>query len=211
MRRDIGGLALLNVVLIGIYAALPAFPVSTELGSITNPRAMSVLSIVAMAHLLYLSVLPRKVTAIDAFAALLQGALVAFVVFARSPEIWQIGLVLLTSAASFVIALRAKRFAAGAAISAVSVTICMLGLSAYQRATFHPSYFEKYGQTRLMWHNAGIGFALNPTLAAAYDLRVSDEAMFNLVAKRARAAGTYAEIFTDQDKLLLNPIRDFVR
>lgn len=210
-RKDIVGLILMNVVLSGIYVSIPAFPVSAELGSITNPRAIGMLSFLALAHVIYLSFTVRKVTVVDILTALPQCMLVSFVIFVRSPEIWQAGIISATCVCALVVRRRLHHPTIGPLIGLVAIIVCITGLGLYQRTFFHPSYFDKYGQTRLMWHNVGIAFALNPTLAKTYNFRVSDGAMFNLVAERARTAGIYDDVFTDQDKVLFNPIKDFVK
>ena len=51
-RRNIRALVVLDFVLMGIYAGMFAFPLSRELGQITNPRAIGMLSWVAVVHIL---------------------------------------------------------------------------------------------------------------------------------------------------------------
>lgn len=211
MIDDIVGLILLNVTLGGICAALPAFPVSDELASVTNPRAIGILSSIALVHLLYYALIRRTTTAIDILAALVQASIITLVVFSRSSEIWQVVFVLAVSGSSLCFWLIHRHFTLNALISGLAMAFCMLGLSVYQRTTFHPNYFQQQGQNRLMWHNAGLGFALHPKLASIYNLRISDGAMFEIIERKARSTGTLDGLFTDDDKLLLNPVKDFVR
>lgn len=210
LRNDLSALVLLNIVLAGVYAALFAFPVSRELGEITNPRALGLLSIIATAHLLYVTIRRAPLGVLGGVAVLLQSVLLVFVIFCRSPEIWQACLVGLVAVAMVVrLGRRPPTFAPLIVIGAL--VLSLIGLNAYQHAFFHPNYFKSYGQYRLVWHNFGIGFALNPHLARAYGLTISDSAMFALVAKRAKEQGIYNQVFTNKDTLLLNPIGDFER
>lgn len=204
--RHLWALFFLLAILLGIHAALYAFPVSTELGEITNPRAIGILSIVALAHIM-VAVLINQVSFGTVITILLQAALIVFVFFCRSSEAWQIAVGLCFAA---IIGWRFVGQRRIALASMLSIVLCVLGLFAYQRATFNPAYFQSQGQLRLMWHNVGIGFALHPELARQYHFEISDNMMFRLVGNRARELGIYDQVFTDRDQLMGNPIGDFV-
>jgi hypothetical protein len=211
LHRDVAALVLINILLAGTYAAIFAFPVSRELGEITNPRAIGLLGLMATAHLLYISIRGARLSVAGVAAVAAQSALLAFVVFCRSPEIWQVGAIVLTAGISIGVSIAHRRRSAQAAVIALgALAVSMAGLIFYQWAYFHPDYFTTHGRARLIWHNVGIGFALNPQLSKEYRLSVSDGPMFALVAERAKSRGIYDTIFTDSDQLLLNPVADFV-
>lgn len=206
-RESVWALVLLNFILLGVYAAIFAFPVSTELGEITNPRAIGMLSIVGVCHFLALLFCGSHYCIRDWIAAILQAGLITFVFFARSSEIWQLLLPITISLFCF-IKWPSRRLISLFVIS--TLLLCFGALQVYQRLIFHPAYFETHGKNRLTWHNIGIGFALHPKLANKYQLEISDGSMFKLVADRAYELGVYEQVFTNQDKVLFNPIKDFV-
>ncbi len=206
-RGSIWPLILINLVLLGTHAALYAFPVSTELGEVTNPRALGLLSAVALCHLLVVMFRGRRLGIGGVLAVVAQSALIVFVFFCRSSEAWQIAA---ASAIAITFAVFFKRARQPSTVVLASLVICVIALLSYQKLTFNPAYFQTKGQLRLTWHNIGLGLALHPVLAQTYNLQADDRTMFRLVAAEATKAGTYDQIFTDRDKLLLNPISDFV-
>ena len=100
---------------------------------------------------------------------------------------------------------------------AVVVVAAIAGLEIYQRASFDRVYASTHIQHRIFWHNVGIGFALNPTLAAKYALTLDDMPMIQLVRRRLVDTGRAAdldEVFrpAGQEDYAFNGIaKDFVR
>jgi hypothetical protein len=209
-RRNIRALVVLDFVLMGIYAGMFAFPLSRELGQITNPRAIGMLSWVAVVHILCVLLHPGRLNRNGIAAIGIQTSIVYLVFFCRSSESWQIALIATIGFGSLAYRSRRDRSAANShQVALVGLFSGAAILTLYQWVTFHPAYFDSHGQYRLTWHNVGIGFALHPDLAREYRLQVGDNGMFRLVEEKARSLGLHAQVFGGNDTVLSNPISDF--
>jgi hypothetical protein len=209
-RQNIRALVVLDFVLMGIYAGMFAFPLSRELGQVTNPRAIGLLSWVALVHILYALLHPVRLSRNGIAAIGIQTSIIYLVFFCRSPESWQIALIAVAGFGS--LAYRSRRDRSPTNSPQIALVGLFSGaaiLTLYQWVTFHPAYFDSHGQYRLTWHNVGIGFALHPDLAREYDLQIGDNGMFRLVEEKARSLGLHAQVFSGNDTVLLNPISDF--
>lgn len=209
-RNSLTALVILNLVLVGFYAGLFAFPLSKELGEVTNPRAIGMLSLVALSHIIFVLLRPGKLTRIGIIGVLIQTALIYFVFFCRSSESWQIFLVVTLALAYLARCyFRRKHVAQSASTTLAAFVAGAAILTFYQWVVFNPAYFKSHGQYRLTWHNIGIGFALHPDLATKFNLIIGDNGMFNIVAESARSRGLYERVFSGSDTILSNPIGDF--
>src|SRR5207248_596518 len=59
---------------------------------------------------------------------------------------------------------------------------------------FERVYASTHIQHRIFWHNVGIGFALNPSLAKKYALIIDDTPMMQLVRRRLIETDRAAEV-----------------
>jgi hypothetical protein len=79
--------------------------------------------------------------------------------------------------------------------------LCVLALFlGFQRVAYDEAYFTTRGRAHLFWHNAGMGFGLDPYFAQKYGISISDPAMSALVERKAKELGGPAlvhQIFGD--------------
>jgi hypothetical protein len=188
--RD-GPLIALCAVTLGIYAAFFALPLTSELGSIQNPRVFGMVSLVSVLHLSLAMIDRRPLTFWHAAAGAVQALLIAMSIHVRTPEAWQAIAV----------------FGVGAWLTvrwwwheksflwpAVVLAAALVTLNVYQRAALADVYKSTHLQHRTMWHNVVIGFALNPTLSQRYNLTVDDMPVILLVRKRLAETNRHADI-----------------
>src|SRR5206468_4088394 len=136
-------------------------------------------SLIATLHLIFTMIDGQRLTLPRLLAVLLQSALIALSIDVRSTEWWQV-----LAIAGVVAWLVARRRPAVAVLWPCAVlALALMGLDIYQRAAVDPIYEKTQLRHRIFWHNVGIGFALNPTLAHKYNLFIDDGPMTLLVKK----------------------------
>jgi hypothetical protein len=187
-------------VLGALYAAMPAFVLTRELHSLTNPRLIEIIALIPLFHLLF-ALYDRDRFSWTRLALLApQVFFVVEAVHIRSTAAWLVICVLTLYLVLFayrVLAPLRRRWAldpAGAAVLrsgwVVGLLLAgLLGLKAYQRQVYDGRYFATHIPHRIFWHNVGIGLALHPRLAATYALDVADVPMVNLVRQRLAGRG----------------------
>jgi hypothetical protein len=191
--RQTARLAALCVLLLGIYTAMFALPLTTELFSVHNPRAFGIVSLVSVLHLALAMIDRQRPTPARVAAAAVQAAIIMFSIHVRSTEVAQVIAVMGVAAVVYVKSGLGRQgliplWPAAVLIAAVA------GLELYQRAAFDRVYADTHIQHRIFWHNVGIGFALNPALAAKYQLSIDDMPMIQLVRRRLVETGRAAEL-----------------
>lgn len=200
--RSTWALLLLNFILLGVYSAVFAFPACSELEEVTNPRALGMLSLIALCHLLVLIFKNESCTFVSAwFLAILQGLIVALVYFSRSPELWQF---LLPFACAAIVFLRRPIKNSGAFVVLSALMFCFGTLLIYQYKTLKHPYYDIDGisHSRVRWHNVGLGFALNPQLAEKYEMDINNEAtMYRLVSNKTKNLGIRDLIFKNEQDI----------
>ena len=214
--RQPARLAALCVLLLGIYTGIFALPLTTELFSLHNPRSFGIVSLVSVLHLAFAMIDRQRASPARLAAAAVQAAVIAFSIHVRSTEVWQ---VLAVVGVAAVLYLRGDRGREGLRLlwPAAVLIAATAGLEIYQRAAFDRVYTSTHIQHRIFWHNVGLGFALNPTLAAKYALTLDDAPMTHLVRRRLVETGRSAEIDeifrpTGEEEYAFHGIaKDFVR
>lgn len=178
--RSEARLAALSLLTFAVYSAFFALPLTFELGTIDNPRAFGAISLVAVLHLSFAMIDRDRLTATRLAAVALQSALIALSVDVRTTEWWQV--LAIAGVATWLLA-RARVSVATLWPCAVLI-VALAGLDVYQRLAVDKVYEESQLRHRIFWHNVGIGFALNPTLARKYSLIIDDMPMIQLVRRR---------------------------
>ena len=173
-------LVALCLLTLAVYVAFFALPLTFELGSIQNPRAFGAVSLLAILHLSLEMLDRRRLTGRRLAAAALQAALMAFSVDVRTSEWWQPLAVIGVGAWVLV----RHRTGVKALWPCAVLVLALLGLDLYQRLAVDNVYEASNLRRRTLWHNVGIGFALNPTLARTYSLSIDDLPMIRLVRRR---------------------------
>jgi hypothetical protein len=208
---DEARLSILVLLACAVYAGFFALPLTTELGSIHNPRAFGVVSLAGVLQLCITMIDRRRPTAVLVLAAAVQAALIAFSIDVRSSEWWQ---VLAISGVAAWLLVRSRVGIAGLWPCGV-LLLALAGWQVYQRAAVNDIYARSALRSRVFWHNVGIGFAMNPTLAAKYQIYLDDLPMIQLV--RRRLAETHRQDEIDrlfrpagqEDYLYLGITKDF--
>ena len=212
-RRHEARLVALCFLAFAIYAAFFALPLTSELGSIHNPRAFGAVSLVAVLHLSVAMLDGQRLTTTRLGAALVQATLIAFSVNVRSTEWWQV----LTVAGVGAWVLARRHVGIKSLWPCAALAIALGGMDVYQRVAMDPAYQRSQLRHRVFWHNVGIGFALNPVLARKYALSIDDTPMIQLVRGRLMETGRASEIELvfrppgQEDYQFSGIARDFVR
>jgi hypothetical protein len=212
--RSDSRLVLLALVLLAAYTALFALPLTTELGTVQNPRVFGVVSIVSVLHLCCLVIDGAPLRVGSAATAIVQAALIALSVHVRSTEIWQVLCVI--GVAAVVGRHQPLRSRLVRAWPAWLLALGIAALEGYQVQAFDRVYRSTQIRHRIMWHNIGAGFALNPVLATKYALALDDSPMMRMVRQRLLRTNRAAEV----DNVFMPPLsntnyygiaRDYVR
>jgi hypothetical protein len=172
-----------------------------EDATLYESRMFDVLGLLAVAHLMILAAAPRVPRAAWV-AAVPQAALLIFLYHARSSLGWQY-LALFSAAGVRVVwflCRRCPRDAVRPLYVAALLGASLAGLHQYQRATFHPRYFEEHGR-RTFWHNALMGLHHHPTLRAELPMEMCiDKDAIDVVLKwmEAREPGLDRNLWNSQ-------------
>ena len=182
-RLDADALLTGVIAMAALYVAVHTFPITKELYSFTNPRAIGSLSLIPLVHLSLATLRRERLTGVAITQLAVQAAMIVVVVTMRTAEEWQA----FALAGVAVLALAA----AGASwrwsqLAPIGLTVAGLtAFGAYQVYAYPPDYFSRNLRNKLVWHNVLIGFALHPGIADWYELRVDDRSVVNLIERRA--------------------------
>ena len=185
------------VVLAAILATVPALPITSELGSVLNPRAFGLLAFPATASLMCLVVVGEmSLWQLPLFA--LQASIVAFVVHVRNDEAWQLGAPCILAAGMSVLAWHRRAEIGGRAVwrrqrhAGIAVVLLVVGpffsAQAAIRMRLAPEYLSSKLAYKIFWHNVGIGFSVSPYFRKTYDLALSDTSFLTFVARSPEVA-----------------------
>jgi hypothetical protein len=190
--RDASHLAALAILLLAVYTAFFALPLTTELFSIHNPRSFGIVSLASVLHLSFAILDRQRRSAANVAAAAAQALFIAFSIHVRTTEFWQ---VLSVAGVAGAVALMERGYSRVLVVWPALVLVAAIGgLELYQRVAFERVYASTHIQHRIFWHNVGIGFALNPALAKKYSLSIDDTPMMQLVRLRLTETGRAREI-----------------
>jgi hypothetical protein len=183
-RREPKALVVGVLAALALYVGVDSFPVTKEVYSVTNPRAVGSLSLFALTHLMVLIVTRAGIGRRDVPALFFQSALILLVIMMRTAELWQvIALIVLSVAAA---ARSSPRRAAGPALAVVAPLVAMVAAyQLYQGLAYPAEYSTRNLENKIFWHNVLIGFAIHPVLAQVYGLDLSDTSVLKLVTARA--------------------------
>lgn len=175
--------ALQVVVLAALLATVPALQITSELGSVLNPRAFGLLALPATVSLLCLA-LSGEVRLWQLPLLAFQTVVIVFVVHVRNAEAWQLAAPLLLAVILAFIAWRRSGFGfrgiyrLGPIRSCVTVIVLVCGIAfpahAAIQARFAPEYFATKLVHKIFWHNVGIGFSVSPYFRKRYGLALTD-------------------------------------
>lgn len=186
------------LILGGLFVAMPALTLTGELHSFTNPRLFELLALIPFAHIAF-AIIDRAAFRWSRLIALsVQVLIVIECVHVRCTATWVVLAATLLLLARLAIAYRVGGngwWRAGSPLRAelngtwiVALLLAgMGGLKLYQYAVYDPAYRTTYLEHRVVWHNMGIGFALNPALAERLHLQVNDCSWAGHVGSRALA------------------------
>jgi hypothetical protein len=192
-RGEPDALGALAIYLLGLWACTPALAITRELYSFDNARVIGVLAVIPALHIIFS--FGRSATPGVVALCVLQSLLLVECLHNRATDVWAF-FAIAVMAAIAVIRARSLR-----PVWPVAVVLCILGLFlGFQRMAYDPAYFSTRGRAHLFWHNAGMGFGLDPYFAEKYKISISDPAMSALVERKAKELGGSAlvhQIFGD--------------
>jgi hypothetical protein len=197
------------IAMAALYVAIGTFPITKELYSVTNPRAIGSLSIISLVHL-SLAALRRDQLTVGAVAQLaFQAAMLVFVITMRTAETWQLVALVMITLAGTVQAGGSRNVSQFLPVALTMVWLAAFGV--YQVYAYPPEYFSQNLRTKIVWHNVLIGFALHPGLAEWYHLRVDDGSVLNFIEDRAGrdTAPSPADIFWTADETADGMVKNF--
>jgi len=206
-------LVALCLLTLSVYVAFYALPLTAELGSIHNPRAFGVVSLVAVLDLSFALMYRQPLTAARLCRVILQAALIVFSVHVRGTELWQVVAIAGVGAWCFV----RDRSSLASLWPCTVLVVVLAGLGVCQRLAADRVYRETQLDHRVVWHNIGIGFAVNPNLAEKYSLYLDDLPMIKLIHRYLLARNRESEIDLlfrtpgHEEYLFLGITKDFYR
>jgi hypothetical protein len=191
-RPDVQVIGLFAVA--GIYVVVPVLPVTSELDSLLNPRAMGLLCFPATISLVCAALVSERPRLWQTFLLAAQMLLVAFVVHIRNAEIWQIAVIVVAIGVGLARGAfsrsRSRNGASGeprASIWAPAMTLALLctvfvPAQIYVQTRLAPEYAATKLVRKLFWHNVGMGFSVSRYFRDKYQLTLSDTNFLLLVA-----------------------------
>jgi len=183
-RRDSAALLIGVVAMAALYVAVRTFPVTRELYSVTNPRAMGSLSIIALLHLSLSTLRGQRLTVGTVAGLTFQAALIVLVLSMRTAETWQI--VALVAVTALVAMRRGLRPSGVSTFAPAGIVLAIVAVFAvYQTVAYPQEYFSRNLRGKMFWHNVLIGFAVHPGIAEWYQLRLDDASVATLIRRRA--------------------------
>ena len=207
-RKDADVLLLGVVGSAAFYVLVAALPVTKEVYSVTNPRAIGSLSFLPLLHLAVLTIRRVPISRWHVPELIWLSLVMAWVVSMRTSELWQtIALV----ACLLVAWLRPAAGSRRAWWPVAAVVAALAGQSAYQAAAYPSGYFTSNLSTKIFWHNVLIGMSLHPELARQYRLDVSDTSVFLYIKELASRDTTAdpASIFWSASEQPDGMVKDF--
>jgi hypothetical protein len=171
-HREDGAMAALVATLCGYYAILFSVGLTHEAVSMSEPRILGAVTVVSSLHLMLTAARRDRLAAWTWAGLLLQTSLLTFVVHMRASEVWQ---VLAIATFALAVMMWRRQWTRPALVVLLVLAGGLGGLAAYKRATFNEHYYEKDVATRVFWHNALMGLAINPALHQAYGFNTLDD------------------------------------
>jgi hypothetical protein len=185
--RSEPAMALLVSILCGLSVVSFTFGVSDQAASIAEPRFLGMISLVSSFHLMLAVRQLAQPTIKAVVICALQTALIILVVHIRSAEFWQILAVGACGFYSLAINRAAWRIVA---LLSVLLLAGVAGLAITAATQYHTHYSQTDVTTRVLWHNALVGLAINPSLQASYGIRpLDDVSVMEAVRKHMIAEG----------------------
>jgi hypothetical protein len=202
-------------VVLGIYAMLFAFHISDQFSTLSEPRFLGFVSILATLQLLLLVQQGTEISTARLVLTALQALIVAVIVHTRSSEQWQVLAVIALYAGCITLGvvrrLRAgELWGAGMRRVTVSRTVVTLlpilatmGVGWYAQRSHNQNYSAGNTQTHIFWHNAVMALAVDPYFRTKYGLAVLDDvpttrAVYAFLTDSGELA-TRDRIFADPD------------
>ena len=214
-RNNLDALFIGIVVLASFYVAICTFPITKEVYSVTNPRAIGGLSMFALLHLALLTIRCETFSKHHVLEILFQSLVLVIVVSMRTAELWQ--LIALGTIAFYAIVIRTNKQtlakSVGRLIPLLIALIVLGGHYVYQNRVYPAEYFNKNIRDKIFWHNVLIGFSLNPYFADKYSIDVSDTSVLKLMKTEVarRKPEDFEKIFWPEGKQQEGFVKDIRR
>jgi hypothetical protein len=178
------------IVLGATFAAMPSLLLSSESGSLTNPRVFEFLGLIPLLHVILAFTERGGITWSRALGLAVQVLVIVECIHTRCSASWMIPsaalcyvLILAAAYRGWLPNLSARQVLLNA-WAALFLIAGLVGLKVYQATVYPAEYSTAMLQHRVVWHNVGIGLSLHPKLANQYRLHISDDLMTELVKRR---------------------------
>lgn len=164
-------MALLIAMLTSFYVLLFTFGITDQSSSILEPRFIGFLGAVPLLHIVLVALDGQRPSGWSIARTTAQIILLMFVVHIRTSEAWQV--ICIVMACLIGLSFR-KNWRVALGIVAVVGSLAIAG-SLYRGKTYHREYRTTDITTRVLWHNAIMGLAINPAIRERYSLRALDD------------------------------------
>jgi hypothetical protein len=179
--------------LLAMYVlVMPTLAFNAQVTSVLALRAFPALSMVACLHGLLFIAQPSR-SALQIVALVLQVGLIVFVEHVRSTTAWQLAVLAFAALGVGAFRLRQHRGWRLAVLTCCPLAFVLFGQAALDRyrAWVYPIEYQRGDQilTRGTWHNVFSGFALQPEMAARYQLKIDDVSIMAATGHYLQEAG----------------------
>jgi hypothetical protein len=184
-KRDDTNMAALVAILCGMYVVLFTFGITSQAYTIAEPRFLGAISAISSLHLMMLVAAKRELAWHAGVFAIFQIALIMFAIHLRSSEIWQVLAIVVFAGSVAIVSFRFWRRALLITLMSIVGVLC---LGVYKHVFYHPRYFTEEVPTRVLWHNALMGLAINPVLQTKYSIVPLDDVSITEAVRRGMIA-----------------------
>lgn len=164
-------MALLIALLASFYVILFTFGMNDQSSNILEPRFIGFLGIIPLLHVVLIALGERDPSLGSIARTNLQILLLLFVAHLRSSEFWQVACVVLVCLGALYFR---RNWRVSVGILAVVSSLLFAG-SWYRNHTYNREYRTTDIATRVLWHNAITGLAVNQNIRERYSLNTLDD------------------------------------
>lgn len=202
-RADLFRLLVGVCVLLASLALVSAYQEDLLLPNVVtfyDPRIYGVIAVLAVFHLGFVCLDRQQPSPVRLLCAAYQALMIVLAVHIRSDNVLLVGALTAWVAADGIwkVRTRQQRGFLRHIWALMVLAAAFAGLLAWERVAYNPRYFSTHMAHHLVWHNVGIGLALQPDFAKEFDYppaaarRVDQEgdvAMMKTVARSLLASG----------------------
>ena len=170
-------LAVLGLVL-GLLALVPIFGVSDQFSTVSEPRFLGFVSIVSTSHVLICLFQRERLSRLSWATLIGQAMLIGFARLLRGSEAWQVAAIVSALPVAVAVGLRSQgwRGAIQPTLAVIGLVVVVMAMTAAANSGFSSDYAQTATRSHIVWHNALMGLAVDPDIAAEYKMGVTSDA-----------------------------------